>query len=53
MTKYACFHQVDPLLDGHGRVNEHLISRSQLGPRLVCSAIIVMGICDLHILVEP
>lgn len=31
---------------------DYLVGRSELSPRLFCSSIVVLGICDFHILVE-
>lgn len=44
--------EVCKVLDVDDMLVEHLVSRSQLGPRLVCPAIIVLRICDFHILME-
>lgn len=41
------------VLAGDGKLKEYLVSRSQLGPWLVCSAIVVLSLCDFHILMEP
>lgn len=35
------------------KLNNYLVCRSQLGPRLVCSPIVVLGVRDFHVLVEP
>lgn len=37
---------------GGSKLSEYLVSRSQLGPRLVSSPIVILGICDFHVLVE-
>lgn len=37
---------------GESRCNEDLVSGGQFGPRLVCPAIVVLGLGDLHVLVE-
>lgn len=36
-----------------GKLSEYLVSRSQLGPGLVSSPIVILGVGDFHVLVEP
>lgn len=36
-----------------GKLSEHLVSRSQLGPGLVSSPIVILGVGHFHVLVEP
>lgn len=37
---------------GEGERSGDLVRGSQFGPRLVCPAIVVLGLGDLHVLVE-
>lgn len=36
-----------------GKLSQYLVSRSQLGPGLVSSPIVILGVSDFHIFMEP